>query len=265
MSALQAVLSTSSHSVKTVGAAVEILNLTDNSKTKFKKNHLNTFGLNFGLPKNGGTCPGATSGKGGCLHLKKVGGVNATCYMANVVKAYPGVSNSLQQNTDKLTGKTRKQMAEILAATVDRFINKSKGVDLYFRCFYSGDVFSKDLALALVETFKKYPQVQFWMYTRSHKYVALLSEPKNVAVYLSVDPVNKESGYKVYEELKDRSNVGIAMMGDTEELRDIKFVTCPETSGKVKNTPEAGACSKCRLCFRYKDDFKLRPIRFLIH
>jgi hypothetical protein len=93
----------------------------------------------------------------------------------------------------------------------------------------------------------------------------MLSSVPNVAVYISCDPVNKESGYEVFKELQHRNNVGIAMMGDKEEMQDVRFVTCPETSGKIKNTNDAGACSKCRLCFTYSDKIKLRAIRFNIH
>src|ERR1017187_133807 len=73
--------------------------LAGNRKTKFSSNHRNTFGLNFGLPINGGTCPGATSGAGGCLNIRD-GCKRETCYMAKVTQIYKAVANTLQVNTD---------------------------------------------------------------------------------------------------------------------------------------------------------------------
>ncbi len=60
-----------------------------------------------------------------------------------------------------------------------------------------------------------FPRVKFWVYTRSHEYIKHLVDVRNCAIYLSVDPVNKDSGYKVYEQYKDRFNVGLAFMGNT--------------------------------------------------
>ena len=238
--------------------------LSDNSKVKFRPNHRNTFGLNFGLPENGGTCSGATLGKGGCLDVQD-GHKRPTCYMAKITQIYKGVGPILQTNTDMLRGKTIDEMVVVLTNTFQEFKNKNKQEYWYFRSTFSGDFFSEDFARAFAIACKKFPEVQFWLYTRSHQFVEILSDAPNAAIYISVDPCNKDAGLAVYEKLKDRKNVGIAMMSNKEELCDIRFTTCPEISGKLHNTKNAGACSKCRLCFRYSSAIKLRPIRFPIH
>jgi hypothetical protein len=242
---------------------VQALKLTDNSKTKFKPNHRNTFGLNFGRPDTGGTCPGATKGAGGCLCLKKEGGKVATCYMAKLVKVWPSVGKSLQSNTDLIQDKTYKEMVDILTLTVEEFITKNSGENLYFRLHYSGDFFSKTYAKAWVEVIKKYGNVHFWVYTRSFDCAPLFVDIKNVTIFLSVDPVNYKKGLAVYEKYKDVNNLGMAWMGNTPPVSQ-RWVTCPETSGKLKNTAERGACGKCRLCV---DNYvtKVKNIQFLIH
>lgn len=238
--------------------------LSDNSKVKFRPNHRNTFGLNFGLPKDGGTCVGATTGKGGCLDVR-TGKKRETCYMAKITQIYKAVGEVLNKNTSLLVGKSYQEMVSVFTNTFQNFVDKNKKEHWFFRCTYSGDFFSKECAQAFVAACSKFPEVQFWLYTRSHQFVEILSTAPNVAVYLSADPANKKSAYEVYRKLDHRNNVGICIMGNDEKLDDIRFVTCPETSGKVSNKPENGACSRCRLCFTYNDKIKLRPIRFLIH
>lgn len=243
----------------------DTLRLTDNSKTKFKPNHFNTVGLTHGLPENGGTCPGATSGPGGCLALKREGGVNATCYIDKLVKAYPAFGKVLRFNTDLLANKTQAEMEVILTNTVTLFIKKSKNTDLYFRISTSGDIFSEDYARAWANTINSFPQVQFWTYTRWMPAAALLADCRNLALYLSADRVNYAEVIAVYEILRpNHNNVGICYMGDGAPSIK-RWVKCPEVSGKIKNLPERGACAKCRLCFTYNDNLALRNIQFPIH
>lgn len=239
------------------------LKLTNNSKTKFSKNHLNTFGLNYGLPINGGTCPGATKGEGGCLNIRD-GNVRETCYMVKITQIYKGVGKVLQENTSLLKGKSKEEMVEILTNTINEFIRINKGQNLFYRLHYSGDFFSEDYTKAWATTINKFPNVKFWVYTRSHSFVKHLVGCKNLAIYISIDPANLTSGYKVYETFANHTNVGIAFMGNNVP-EDRRWVQCPEITGKVKNTPDYGACSKCQLCFTYTDKIKLRNIQFPIH
>ena len=243
-----------------------ILHLADNGKVKFRPNHKNTFGLNFGLPALGGTCPGATQGAGGCLDVRD-GNKRPTCYMAKVVQIYKAVGTTLQNNTDKLRDKSREEMTQVITDTFQAFsIKNPEKKHRYFRLFYSGDVFSEDLAYAIREACGKFPDIQFWIYTRSFDFAPILVQARNLAVYLSVDPVNSAKGLAVYNSLKDiHNNIGLACLGETKLTEDVKFVMCPETSGKVRNNKDSGACSRCRLCFTYSDRIKLRNIRFKIH
>ena len=238
--------------------------LADNSKVKFNPNRKNTFGLNFGLPENGGTCPGATLGPGGCLNVRN-GLKRPTCYMAKVTQIYKKVVGTLQYNSDLVVGKSYDEMLKVLTNTFDTFKNDNKREDWFFRITYSGDIFSKDFAKAVRDACKLFPEIQFWLYTRSFDCVEVLSEAQNLAVYLSVDPVNSVKGYEVYEGLKHRKNIGLAWMGTPPSTSSYKFVSCPETSGKIENTKERGACSKCRLCFKYNEKIALRHIQFNIH
>ena len=240
------------------------LTQSDNSKVKFKPNHRNTFGLNFGLPENGGTCPGATQGKGGCLDVRD-GRKRPTCYMAKVTQIYKAVGNILQKNTDLLRDKSREDMAQVLKNTFQDFVDRNEEKYWYYRLTYSGDVFSEDFAYAVVDACKAFPKVKFWVYTRSHDYVKILVGAPNLAVYLSVDPINLDTGRKIYNGLREQyNNVGLAYLGPPVD-DGTRYVACPETHGKIQNTDKLGACAKCKLCFTYNEKTRLRNITFKIH
>ena len=243
-----------------------MLKLTDNRKTSFKKNQYNTFGLMYGLPENGGTCPGATTGKGGCLDVRD-GLKRQTCYMAKITAIYKAVGNVLATNTAMLQGKTVDEMETICKATITEFIRKSKNADLYFRLHYSGDFFSVEYAEAWARVIRDFPQVRFWVYTRSHDMIDPLLGLDNITVFLSCDPSNFEKVQKIFNEKKEKhKNLGMAYMGnDVPKLEGSdRFITCPEITGKVKNTDTVGACAKCRMCV---DNYKIRVknIQFPIH
>lgn len=242
------------------------LKLSDNSKVKFKKNHFNTFGLNYGLPENGGTCPGATTGKGGCLDIRD-GLKRQTCYMVKIVQIYKAVGAVLEGNTALLKSQSIEGMAEILKNTLNEFIVKNQNNLLYFRLHTSGDFFSVEYAEAWARVIRDFPQVRFWVYTRSHDMIDPLLGLDNITVFLSCDPSNFEKVQKIFNEKKEKhKNLGMAYMGnDVPKLEGSdRFITCPEITGKVKNTDTGGACSKCRLCV---DNYKIRVknIQFPIH
>ena len=247
---------------------METLYRSDNTKVKFKKNHFNTFGLNYGLPKNGGTCPGATLGTGGCLNIRE-GHKRPTCYMAKVTAIYKDVGKRLQQNTDLLKGKSLDQMVEVLTSTVEEFKTKNKGENLFFRLHYSGDFYSDSYAKAWAITIKKFPEIRFWVYSRSHSgkldYIHNFVGISNISVYLSVDPSNYQEALKSYKKYEKEPNFALAWMGGNPPDKSIlRWVNCPETSGRLKNTETNGACSRCRLCV---DNYvtKLKNINFSIH
>jgi hypothetical protein len=238
---------------------------SDNGKVKFKPNHKNTFGLNFGLPENGGTCPGATKGAGGCLDIR-TGRKRETCYMAKIVQIYKKVGVILNKNTELLKDQSVETMVDTLTNTFQDFVDTTEKEYWYYRLLYSGDVFSKEFAEAIAISCSKFPEVKFWVYTRSHEFAEILVKAKNLAVYLSIDPVNKDSGIETYNRLKPLyKNIGIAHLGENLLVTSEKLVKCPETYGKISNTDKRGACSTCRLCFTYSDKIRLRNIQFKIH
>lgn len=244
-----------------------ILKLTDNSKTKFKANHLNTFGLMHGRPENGGTCPGSTTGPGGCLSLKREGGINATCYVDNLAKAYPSFGKVLLRNTRLLKDKSQEEMEAVLTATVTAFVGHNKGKNLFFRLHTSGDFFSEDYARAWAATITKFPQVQFWVYTRSLWAVPLLMDCRNLAIYISSDRANYTEAKLAFDIFRPgHTNVGICYMGNVgTQPPNQHWVVCPEVSGRLKNDKSEGACAKCRLCMTYNGNIALRNIQFPIH
>lgn len=239
----------------------ETLKLSDNSKVKFKKDHLNTFGLTNGPASHGGTCPGATTGKGGCF--EKRNGLGATCYVDKLRKMYKNTNASLQFNTDLLKDKNYEQLVEILNNTMLKFMLNGGNSHPYFRLAWSGDFFSPHYALAWLKVIKDFPQVQFWAYTRSFNCVPFFAGVNNISLYISADPDNKKEALELFEKYKQFKNIGIAFMGN-DAPKDYKWVTCPETSKKIKNTPGMGSCAKCRLCIDNYND-RLKNIRFNIH
>ena len=248
--------------VQKIKAPVNQFILATNRKTKFGPNHKNTFGLTFGLPINGGTCPGATSGTGGCLNVRD-GCKRETCYMAKVTQIYKAVAHTLQVNTDMVRGKSYDEMVTVIRATIKSFTEKNLEAKWYFRLHYSGDFFSEDYAKAWAQVIGEFPRVKFWVYTRSFNVVPYLIDRTNITVYLSIDPVNMDEGSRLYEKYIERANLGLAWLGN-EKPAKYRWVTCPETSGILKNTNEQGTCAKCRLCIdRYKS--KVKNIQFTIH
>lgn len=243
------------------------LKLSDNSKTKFRRDHKNTFGLTYGLPSNGGTCPGATEGKGGCLDVRD-GHKRPTCYMAKVTQIYKAVGAVLTHNTDLLMGKTQVEMAGVLRETMEAFVkaNEAKKDALFFRLHYSGDFFSEDYARAWAEVMVQFPQVRFWVYSRSYSYAGFFAQVPNLTFFFSVDPVNYASVLEHYRTVSHLPNFALAWLGSVPapQQAEHRWVTCPETSGKLPNLPDSGACSRCRLCV---DNFrvKVKNIQFVLH
>lgn len=219
----------------------------------------------YGLPENGGTCPGATTGKGGCLDVRD-GLKRQTCYMAKVVAIYKAVGNVLNKNTEALQGKTIDEMEYECNETVENFILHNKGENLYFRLHYSGDFFSLEYAQAWARVIRKYPQVRFWVYTRSHNLIDPLLGLENITIFLSCDPSNYKATVELFNLHKEKHrNLGMAFMGNNApDQAENRWVKCPEITGKIKNEDTAGACSKCRLCV---DNYKVRVknIQFPIH
>jgi hypothetical protein len=249
-------------------SGLESLSLSDNRKTKFFSAHKNTFGLRTGLPINGGTCPGATLGEGGCLCSRGEQG-EPTCYAAKLRRIYVNYGKTEDRNTDLLLSLDRAGMIIVIRNTVMKWLLNGGHKEQYFRLHMGGDFFNEDYTYAWKHVIKEWPLVKFWTYTRSLFAIPILADCKNLSLYLSCDPVNQEEVLKAYEPYREYSNIAIAWMGNSfpENLvNDRKYLKCPEVSKKLKSTKDEGACSRCRACIdRPLKTGKMRHIQFPIH
>lgn len=234
--------------------------LTNNSKVRFKSNHYNTFSLAQGSPEDGGTCPGMTLGKEGC---------GEKCYDKNLRKLYKAYAAVEDYNTNLVVNKLPSEIYEVIKNSVLYWLLSGGGDKNYFRIHTGGDFYSEEYARSWARVIEEYPGVFFWAYTRSLFAVPILAEIKNLTLYLSCDPVNKEEVLNVYDRYKHYPNIAIAWMGnDVPEniFSDKAFLVCPEVTGKLKNTKTEGACSRCRACVdRRLKNGKIRHIQFPIH
>ena len=236
------------------------LKLSENRKTRFHKEHKNTFGLKTGKLEDGGTCPGATEGEGGCLGI---------CYACTTSRIYKNYKKVEDYNTDILMRADYDLKVEVIRNTVMKFLLNGGNKKQYFRLHMGGDFFNEEYTRAWAYVMKEWPSVKFWGYTRSLFALPILAEVKNMSVYLSCDPVNKEEVLKAYEPYKDYPNVGIAWMGNNfpeELISDREYLACPAVKGQVKSTKDYGACSRCRACIdRPLKSGMMRHIQFPIH
>lgn len=234
------------------------IKLTNNSKVRFHKAHYNTFSLTQGLPSHGGSCPGATSGEGGCVDV---------CYDCNLRKLYKAYAAVEDKNFELVKGKKREEIYPILNNTVTAWKLTQGAKKPYFRLHTGGDLYDEEYAHAWAATIREHRDVRFWAYTRSLFAVPILAELDNLTLFLSCDPVNKDGVLEMYEKYKRRDNVAVAWMGnEPPELKDKAVLVCPEVTKKLKNTKDIGACARCRACIdRPLKSGKIRHIQFPIH
>jgi hypothetical protein len=234
--------------------------LTNNSKVRFKANHCNTFSLKQGDTKEGGTCPGMTEGPGGCAEK---------CYDKNLRKLYKAYASVEDHNTALVMHKPVSEMRDVIKNSVMYWLLDEGTSEPYFRIHTGGDFYNIEYTETWAEVMKEHPEINFWAYTRSLFAVPILAEVKNLTLFLSCDPVNKNEVLKVYEGYRDYPNVAIAWMGNEipeNIFSDKAFLVCPEVTGKLKNTKTEGACSRCRACVDRKlKNGKTRHIQFPVH
>lgn len=196
---------------------------------------------------------------------EEVDSKNSLCYMDKFVRVRPSVRKALVHNTELLRPMNKAELIKLLSEAVDEFLRLNDGLDPFFRLHYSGDFYSDTYAEAWVEVVNKYPDVTFWAYTRSFKYIRYFADIKNITIYLSADPVNQREAFIIYEKYKKSPNVGISWMGNNPpDSKKYRWVVCPEISGKLKNTEDKGACAKCRLCINNYHD-KVKNVQFQLH
>jgi len=235
--------------------------LTDNRKVRHFRGHLNTFSILSGRIQDGGTCPGATEGEGGCVDV---------CYDCNLRQLYKGYDARELRNTIILkSAETHEDQVQILRNTVTRWYHNGGHLAPYFRIHTGGDFYEIAYAKAWSQVISEFPHVRFWAYTRSFFAVPFLAKRKNLTLYLSTDPVNYQLAMKVYTRHAHLPNVGLAWMGNylpSDFPTDREGLVCPSVTKKVKSTPHYGACSRCRVCIdRPARNGMVRHVQFPIH
>ena len=242
------------------------------SKTRFYKTQKNTFGL---LPGGNGTCPGATTGEGGCWNAPG-GRKNKTCYVDNLMKIYSGVRGVLEHNTQLLKAADKQGKIALLNAEFERFRKAETRRDtpcLHYRIHWSGDIFDAEYAEALAEAMTVNSDIQFWCYTRSFFAVPTLCTVPNLSLYLSLDPVNYAEGMLEYVDNKPNSaNLAICYMAATNDITihedEVKamlaaegldspaslelatqpgYGVCPADAKRIKKEEACKTCGKCTL------------------
>lgn len=242
----------------------ETLFLSKNTKVNMGGG-ANSFGTLPGS-ENGGTCPGATHGEGGCCSTPN-GRTTQLCYVNKLMRIYRNVEPRLRENTNKIVGKSYEEKLELFNNTIEEFKSNNTKDKWFFRCYWSGDMEDESTAMALVAMAKQQPEVMFWAYTRTYWFAHHFKGLKNYALYLSIDPVNKAKVLETYETLKEYKNIGLAWMDNKSLYKpaDVKFIHCPSTAGAKLPNGENRHCKDCKLCMRFDDDIKLRNISFSIH
>ena len=179
----------------------------------------------------------------------------SVCYAFNLQRAWTTVDNLVTHNLNLLLdcGSNVSKMVALLDDAVSSV--NWYGTEKVFRWHWDGDVFSRQYARAIAQTCLKHPDTQFWIYTRSFRYVADIIDIPNLTVYLSVDPHNIKAAKDTY---KAFPNVLIAACADTWDesesiMREVvgrNAPRCPELTGKVPlvSPNGEGACVTCGLC-----------------
>lgn len=229
------------------------LKLSNDRKTRGHDKQKNTFGISPGLPEHGGTCPGATTGSGGCQY-KAPGKKIATCYVEGLQKAFPSVAKVLKHNTEIVKNATEEELVEIFCVMFQEFkdaeTKRGKVKDLWFRHHWSGDMMDEKYCRAIKAAMLRFPEINFWTYTRSWFALPILHDVPNLVIYVSADNANLNKALKVYLDYKDNPNVALCYMGEeTPKIDGMKFTACPVDNGKMALEE---ACHKCKLCLKGK-------------
>jgi len=221
------------------------------SKVRRRTTQKNSFGL---MPGPEGTCPGATTGVGGCMEC--VGNnVRPTCY---VYKAFRNkkVKEVLEHNTRILKAcTTGTEMFHILDAEFTRFEEqeaRAKEPWFHYRMHWSGDVFSLPYANGLELAMHHHPKTTFWMYTRSFDKLEPLVSVDNLNLYLSLDLINYDRGLSALHALhaagvEGTERVKLCYMGKTKP-EFAPMTPCPADAGNMEIEK---ACYKCGMALPF--------------
>ena len=206
----------------------------------------NTFGLPSGKSYS---CPGATS------VCEKI------CYAGKLEKIYKGVKDVLLNNWDLLRNADQLEMEALLYQMIDEFDKDcvKRNAEKLFRIHWDGDFFSETYTYAWKNVIKAFPEIQFWVYTRSDFAIPILTDVDNLALYFSTDDDNWELGAK----LKETNGVKLAYLANNfamgkERMLQITVksaIPCPENAKKLPLISDKGsACVTCGQCVFARND-----------
>lgn len=222
---------------------------TADRKTQAYSGQKNTFGLLPGSPSNGGTCPGATYGCGGCQYVPE-GRIVPVCYVEKILRVRKAVARSLEFNTELFKGVSYQKKVLLLGREFMRFYREEskrrRVTEYWYRLHWSGDIPDPEYAHALREAIEMFPFINFWGYTRSFFSVPILAGLDNLRWYISLDDDNRQEGLEVYAKYQDRGNIHVCWMSDS--CPD-GFCPCPVDVGRMELE---NACQKCKLCLTGK-------------
>lgn len=223
---------------------------------------------------------GLSSGRdGSCGDATDV--CEALCYADAIENLFKASGRLVAANYAALSacGDNIDAMVDLLTPMVDQFVKESSKRNVaehVFRIHWSGDFFSVAYALAWRAVAELYPDVQFWVYTRSYRTIHaahVLDDLPNVALYLSVDRDNVDAAADVLPTL--HTSVRVAALGGTyaeaqtilDRLGRSRAPKCPENAGTVplvttmnrRGKPAVGengqgACIACGLCVYGRKD-----------
>ena len=206
----------------------------------------NTFGLPAGKAYS---CPGATSI------------CESVCYAGKLEKLFPGVKTNLLHNWALLKDADGETMVQLLNEMIADFVAdcKKKDAPMLFRIHWDGDFFNDTYAYAWKVVIDKYPDIQFWVYTRVKSAALILKDVPNLSLYFSADSEN----VKTAVDLKINSGVRMAYLAktfaigqaDVKEMIGRPAAKCPENNKQIPLISNNGsACVSCSLCVYSKSD-----------
>ncbi|AXH66756.1 hypothetical protein SEA_STARPLATINUM_277 [Streptomyces phage StarPlatinum] len=207
----------------------------------------------FSLPSGTAfSCPGAT----------KV--CETICYAGRIEKQYPAFLAVAMHNWELLKDASLDKMIDLLSEMISEFKSECEkhNVPKLFRWHADGDIFSATYAEAIEAVCLEFPDVHFWIYTRSFEYVGFITSIPNLSVYLSVDKENLNAGLLC---AADNPGVKMAYLGETfnegkeifEMLTGVPGGKCPENAKQIPLiTEKGGACVTCGLCIFGKADIR---------
>jgi hypothetical protein len=206
----------------------------------------NTFGLPAGKAYS---CPGATSV------------CESVCYAGKLEKVFPSVKVNLLHNWELLKDADGETMVRLLNEMIHEFNAdcEKRNAKKLFRIHWDGDFFNDTYTYAWKMVMDKYPEIQFWVYTRVKSAAIILNHVPNLSLYYSTDSENKAIGIT----LKKDHGVSLAYLAKNFEIgqADMKALTgkpgakCPENKKAIPLiSKEGSACATCKLCIYQKSD-----------